>query len=473
MLRGLLLLALLCAAAPAQKKSDEKEKAEAAEIDFTVTGPGGEFVAGLTAADIAISQEGKPVKITKVVPVSSPDARTVVVVVDDLGLSLEGLNQVKRGLRKFVAEQVRPGDRIAIIRTGVQYGYTQNFTSDPAQLVSAIEGLQYHHARDAGANQSNAFLSGTLLQLRFTVDAMRQTTARRAVVLLSERLTAPPGTEPQDAASVERPCGRIADLADQARAVFYAVPVRPAQSAAPATHPLETGLAGVVKDTGGIWLGDAVDLPTALSRVLSDQSQHYLAEFVPVASTFDYALGSERSKRFPKIAVTSSRPRVQVRARSAVYMMTDDFAPGNFQLPKDDLDDEMAAFSPFDGSSIGLRATPLFHHSATEGFYFDVMMHVEAKHLTFVRDLNGEFQCVFSLASMAFDSSGQTAGGVERTLSYSLAEQAYKSVIADGFLLSQRLVLRRPGAFQIRTSIRDDASGRIGSAGEYLSLIHI
>ena len=43
-------------------------------------------------------------------------------------------------------------------------------------------------------------------------------------------------------------------------------------------------------------------------------------------------------------------------------------------------------------------------------------------------------------------------------------------MLAEGFLYSQRLPLRRPGAFQLRTAVRDEATGRTGSAGEYLEI---
>jgi hypothetical protein len=48
--------------------------------------------------------------------------RTIAIVVDDLGLSIESMNQVRQQLRKFIAEQTQPSDLVAIIRTGGEIG---------------------------------------------------------------------------------------------------------------------------------------------------------------------------------------------------------------------------------------------------------------------------------------------------------------------------------------------------------------
>ena len=44
--------------------------------------------------------------------------RTIVLMVDDLGLSFESMANVRASLRKFVNEQMQPGDLVAVCRTG-------------------------------------------------------------------------------------------------------------------------------------------------------------------------------------------------------------------------------------------------------------------------------------------------------------------------------------------------------------------
>src|SRR5207248_3872830 len=70
--------------------------------------------------------------------------RTVAMVVDDLGLSFESMAQIRGALKKFVDQQMQPGDLVAIIRTGAGMGALQQFTSDKNQLYAAIERVKYN-----------------------------------------------------------------------------------------------------------------------------------------------------------------------------------------------------------------------------------------------------------------------------------------------------------------------------------------
>jgi hypothetical protein len=70
--------------------------------------------------------------------------RTIVLMVDDLGLSFESMAFVRSALRKFVNQQMQPGDLVAICRTGAGSGALQQFTVDKRVLLSVIDGLRYN-----------------------------------------------------------------------------------------------------------------------------------------------------------------------------------------------------------------------------------------------------------------------------------------------------------------------------------------
>ncbi len=75
--------------------------------------------------------------------------RAIALVVDDLGLSFESVDFVRRTLRKFVDEQMQPNDLVAIVRTSVGSGSLQQFTSNREQLYAAIERIRWN-ARGRG-----------------------------------------------------------------------------------------------------------------------------------------------------------------------------------------------------------------------------------------------------------------------------------------------------------------------------------
>ena len=65
-------------------------------------------------------------------------------VVDDLGLSFESTAFLRDSLKKFVNQQMQPGDLVAIIRTGAGVGALQQFTTDKRLLNAAIERIRWN-----------------------------------------------------------------------------------------------------------------------------------------------------------------------------------------------------------------------------------------------------------------------------------------------------------------------------------------
>src|SRR5438874_539998 len=103
-----------------------------------------------TAAPEISAPEVKPKAIDKNAPPPPPMRlkpedirRTIAIVVDDLGLSFESTYYVRRALKKFVDEQMQPGDLVAIIRSSGGMGALQSFTADKRQLYAAIERVKY------------------------------------------------------------------------------------------------------------------------------------------------------------------------------------------------------------------------------------------------------------------------------------------------------------------------------------------
>ena len=82
--------------------------------------------------------------------ISSPQIKpgftrnTIALVVDDLNLSFASVYYTRKALQKFVDEQMRPDDLVAIIRTGGGVGALQQFTSDKRVLYAAIEKIRWN-----------------------------------------------------------------------------------------------------------------------------------------------------------------------------------------------------------------------------------------------------------------------------------------------------------------------------------------
>ena len=69
--------------------------------------------------------------------------RTIVLFVGDLLTSSESIPAIRAGLKKFVLEQMRPGDLVAIVRSSAGFGALQDFTSDKGMLLAAIDHVRF------------------------------------------------------------------------------------------------------------------------------------------------------------------------------------------------------------------------------------------------------------------------------------------------------------------------------------------
>jgi len=141
------------------------------QVDAVVTDDKGKQVTDLKPQDFQILEDGRPQRITNFSYISNVSARpaepaglpdklappipskllhpdevkrTIALVVDDLSMSFESIAYARYALKKYVDEQMQPGDLVAILRTGAGIGALQQFTTDKRQLYAAIERLHWN-----------------------------------------------------------------------------------------------------------------------------------------------------------------------------------------------------------------------------------------------------------------------------------------------------------------------------------------
>lgn len=198
-----LALLLACAHAPAQtpaqqqprpaqtpmpeEQSDEdvvRITSNLVQFDAVVTDKRGRHVADLRPEEFEVFVDGRRQEITNFTfvasepeaardarPAARPDKsdksapppplppvplraaqvrRTIALVADDLGTSFQDIIGVRRALKKFVDEQMQPGDLVAIMRTSAGVGALQQFTTDKQLLYRAIERVRWNPQGRAG-----------------------------------------------------------------------------------------------------------------------------------------------------------------------------------------------------------------------------------------------------------------------------------------------------------------------------------
>ena len=77
--------------------------------------------------------------------------RTLVIVVDDIGLSFPSVRVVKRSLQKFIREQIRPGDMATVVATSGSRVFP-GFTSDKKKLLALVKKMKWAPRSRGGAD---------------------------------------------------------------------------------------------------------------------------------------------------------------------------------------------------------------------------------------------------------------------------------------------------------------------------------
>jgi VWFA-related protein len=149
------------------------------QVDVVVT-KDGKHVTNLKPEDFELLEDGRPQSITSFAYVSTNPStatndapapapnnnsapptipkpplprevkRTVAIVVDDLGMSFQSMANLRTYLQKFINDNLRSNDLIAVIRTGGEVGALQQFTSDPRVLANAISELKWNPCSRVG-----------------------------------------------------------------------------------------------------------------------------------------------------------------------------------------------------------------------------------------------------------------------------------------------------------------------------------
>jgi len=153
------------------------------QIDAVVTDKDGNPSRNLTAADFEVLQDGKTQKIVTVTyvnteipdqpvalkktdkkaPIAPPTrtrpenaGRVLTFVVDDGNCfsSQIGMRASREALEKFVNEQMRPDDLVAIYQTRSGSSVLQQFTSDKAQLMRMVRNIRWYPPRGMCSNDA-------------------------------------------------------------------------------------------------------------------------------------------------------------------------------------------------------------------------------------------------------------------------------------------------------------------------------
>lgn len=519
------------------------------QLDVTVTDSKGKVVTDLKPEDFEVYENGEKQKITNLSFISSvkeitetvknpnekilvpiPQAelkaeqirRTFALVVDDLSLSFESAYQVRRALKKFVDEQMRDGDLVAIIRTGAGIGALQQFTSDKRQLYAAIEKVVWNplgrgnigafapirdnekivnedeseedkKEREDFENalddfQSATFATGTLGALKFIVSGMKELPGRKSVILFSDGFKILQRDEQgfSEGGSVLNFLRQLIDTANRASVVFYTIDARGLQttsitaadsvSADPERlqqilsersaelSDTQEGLRYLAQQTGGFPIINSNDLIGGVRKILDDQS-YYLIGYEPDSDTFD-----AKTRRFNKIEIKVKGKDLKVRYRSGFFNVASENVAKTTTTETPLQQIQNALVSPFAVNDISLRLNALFGNDLQQGSFVRPLLHINAQDLKFTDEADGTKKAAFDVLAVIFGDNGAAIDQIAKSYTLTVKDEMYKRILKNGFVYYFTLPIKKPGAYQFRVAIRDAQAGKVGSASQFIEV---
>lgn len=175
--------------------------------------------------------------------------RTIAFLVDDLGVSMESMTFVRKALKKFVDEQMQPGDLVVILRTSGGTGALQQFTTDKRVLYAAIDNIRWlprgrgnlsafdsisptenqltdvftrEMMQDMQAFRAESMAIGTIGTLTLVLRNLINKPGRKSVVLFSENFRILDYNKQRSELLVKK-MRQLADYSNRASAIVYTV----------------------------------------------------------------------------------------------------------------------------------------------------------------------------------------------------------------------------------------------------------
>ena len=521
------------------------------QVDVNVLDKKGNQVTGLKPEDFEIRENGKIQKITNFsyVAVSTeskveaekakrtddkvnriPPApfrlrpeqvrRTIVLLVDDLGLSFSSMFWVREALKKFVDEQMEPNDLVAIMRTGSGVGALQQFTSDKRLLRAAISKIKWSftsrrgmsvfepirpttkdlingivdsdgnaknaigNARDkenekkANEFRSDTYTVGTLGTIRHIIAGLNTLPGRKGIIMLSDGIIMN--------REIYEQMRRLIDQANRAGVVVSTIDAKgvadagflgPENDTRGLTFEqidalenerradffkMQEGLSFLAYETGGRPIKNNNNLNQGIETVLKAEAGYYLIGYEPDEDTFD-----PKTHKFNRMDVKVNRPDTIVRYRSGFFGYTD------IELKKNRTADQQvntALVSPFASKDIETRLTSIFGVDPKLGEYSRALLHIDVNGIEFTDEPGGNKKISLDIYAYVFGPAGNPVGYISKNYTFAVRESSMPRLLEKGIIFPMNVPIAKPGAYQLRMAVRDVKSGKIGSASQFIEI---
>ena len=499
------------------------------EIDAQVTDAQGNFVRNLTKDDFQIVENGKPQTLTVFSTVDIPvehvdpplfaktaippdvstnvrpfEGRLFVIVVDDLHTAPSRTARVRAAARLFISRYVGANDLVAVVNTSGFGSGVQDFTSNRALALRAVDtaigqkadsatsaalddyyrnnsgGMVGDSTASADSNELERYTKarnalGTMKALANYLDGIHG--RRKAVVFFSEGIDYDT-TNPfagKYAREVQDSMQETIAAATRGNVSIYSVDPRgvtsgtedliqiqsfPQDNSIGSTQLMEEmrvqhdNLRVLSDQTGGFAVLNQNDFTNAFGRILDDNSSYYVLGYYPA--------NENRDGKFRNVQIKVLKPGLRVRARKGYYAPKGKAAPTKPSEGKGSPELREAMESPVGVSGLTVHAFAAPLRGAAPKDAVAIALEIDGTRLPFKQSPEGLFTDDLEISMYAADQKGKIQDGAQDVLNLRLKPATHEVVSKGRFRVVRKLQIP-PGKYSVRVGARETNGGLLGT----------
>jgi VWFA-related protein len=237
-------------------------------------------------------------------------------------------------------------------------------------------------------------------------------------------------------------------------------------------HASQDSLNALAADTGGKAVFNTNSLEPGLSRALKETSTYYLLAWKPDR-------GSQQSK-FRRIEVkVVGRPDLTVQVRRGFFDREPEIAKTaksekssndkkSAEVPKSpEAELRKAIAAPYPARDIPVSLSLTYLNNAAKGVMLSSALQVANEFLSFV-PANEKYAAVVTVAGSVFDDKGNTGAGFSNRIT--IQAPSVEATKGGRDLTYGYPVYVKPGLYQVRVGVRDETTGRSGTAHGWIEI---
>ncbi len=220
----------------------------------------------------------------------------------------------------------------------------------------------------------------------------------------------------------------------------------------------------LTSETGGFMVTESNRIDAGLSRIMQDQRGYYLLGFQPPSDAME--LDNMGHQVFHSLKVQVLRPGLKVRSHAGFFGAADEEMR---QAASPELQLMASLESPFQASEISLDVETSYL-SEKNDYFLRATLFIDARDVLFAGPPIHRTG-VLHVVLRAFNATGGTLeGGIDQMRRIDLNEDGYERAQKYGLIYTTLLPVKKPGPYQVRAACRDEATGHIGTGGDFVSI---